>query len=326
MEGWRLKRGDLLLEHKSDIEIWMHFNYFFSEQSKKRNTYKYGLLKSILDSLTLCNSASNYSLDFDVVFEKFTKNYWTIVLKYQLFQMRPDGKSHLSKIESILLSFRERVCNNLFVEFDSLQIEVQRDIVSQVKKECKKYVLGALYADFEGILYGFDLLTEKMVFNPHILDFMFAHKHTLEIVNYYYWAKFIESIYANSQTINLLQKLELATPKRMDLSEYKRILLAHSENVCFFCGKQLQASNCHIDHFIPWSFMHEDSLWNLVLSCPECNRSKSNKIIKNLLEKVLERNRIFLAISDLNVSMSSYSEEDYLKLFSFAINQGFKVV
>ena len=84
MEGWRLKRGDLLLEHKSDIEIWMHFNYFFSEQSKKRNTYKYGLLKSILDSLTLCNSASNYSLDFDVVFEKFTKNYWTIVLKYQL--------------------------------------------------------------------------------------------------------------------------------------------------------------------------------------------------------------------------------------------------
>ena len=33
-----------------------------------------------------------------------------------------------------------------------------------------------------------------------------------------------------------------------------------------------------MDHFIPWSFIKEDKLWNFVLACPACNIRKSNKI------------------------------------------------
>lgn len=34
----------------------------------------------------------------------------------------------------------------------------------------------------------------------------------------------------------------------------------------------------HVNHFIPWSFIKEDKLWNFVLACPSCNIRKSNKI------------------------------------------------
>jgi CRISPR/Cas system Type II protein with McrA/HNH and RuvC-like nuclease domain len=33
----------------------------------------------------------------------------------------------------------------------------------------------------------------------------------------------------------------------------------------------------HIDHVIPWSFVLEDRIWNLVLSCRECNCGKSDR-------------------------------------------------
>ncbi|WP_306453832.1 HNH endonuclease domain-containing protein [Bacillus sp. 7884-1] len=30
----------------------------------------------------------------------------------------------------------------------------------------------------------------------------------------------------------------------------------------------------HVDHFIPWSFVQADQLWNLVLSCNSCKVQK----------------------------------------------------
>jgi CRISPR/Cas system Type II protein with McrA/HNH and RuvC-like nuclease domain len=66
----------------------------------------------------------------------------------------------------------------------------------------------------------------------------------------------VDSIIINRNRIIQINvdKLELATPKREDL---KKI---------------------HVDHFIPWSFVKEDKMWNFVLSFPESNERKNNEI------------------------------------------------
>jgi hypothetical protein len=46
---------------------------------------------------------------------------------------------------------------------------------------------------------------------------------------------------------------------------------------------------------IPWDYIFEDALWNLVLACESCNCSKSNSLpSKKYLRKLMERNHSIL--------------------------------
>ena len=50
-----------------------------------------------------------------------------------------------------------------------------------------------------------------------------------------------------------------------------------------------------MDHFVPWSFIKDDNLWNFVLACPECNGKKSNKLADTMyLDKIVTRNQILI--------------------------------
>ena len=47
---------------------------------------------------------------------------------------------------------------------------------------------------------------------------------------------------------------------------------------CIYTGKTLYPGDYDLDHFIPWSFVSHDLLWNLIPSDGSVNSSKSNKI------------------------------------------------
>lgn len=50
-----------------------------------------------------------------------------------------------------------------------------------------------------------------------------------------------------------------------------------------------------MDHFIHWSFVKDDQIWNLVFSCSHCNETKNNKIPSyDYLNKLIERNKNIL--------------------------------
>jgi len=51
MSGWNLKNGELNISQVSEDEYWSLFNFVFSDACMKRNTYKFGLIKSIMDNL-----------------------------------------------------------------------------------------------------------------------------------------------------------------------------------------------------------------------------------------------------------------------------------
>lgn len=102
MAGWNLKAGAITEYVVSEDKIWSLFNFVFSDACKKRNTYKFGLIKSLLDSAfsgEMTEQGVRYS--YEELFGRFAYNYWNLVVKYDLRQMRKDGKSELSKIELI---------------------------------------------------------------------------------------------------------------------------------------------------------------------------------------------------------------------------------
>ena len=48
--------------------------------------------------------------------------------------------------------------------------------------------------------------------------------------------------------------------------------------VCIYSGARLGPVGFHLDHFLPWTFVCHDALWNLLPVSPEANLSKGNRL------------------------------------------------
>ena len=337
MAGWNLKAGAITEYVVSEDRIWSLFNFVFSDACKKRNTYKFGLIKSLLDSAfsgEMTEQGVRYS--YEELFGRFAYNYWNLVVKYDLRQMRKDGKSEFSKMFSISGLARKSFTfcvkalgTHPFLEFESLGADIKNKIIKQVTVECKRFVIGALYDDFDGIIYSFNLKEDGIVLNPRVYDFMLKYKAELEKLNYYAWARFLEQINDDNVLMRVIDKLELATPKREDLSVYREILRKEfEEDTCFYCGKKL-GKNIHVDHFIPWSFVKDDKLWNFVLSCARCNERKSNKLPKqDFLIKIEQRNKGIQVVDNIIVQkdFERYSQDLLNRMWKYAKMSGLKEV
>lgn len=328
MAGWNLKFGELKDNDVSDDRYWSLFNFVFSDSSRKRNTYKFGLIKSILDNLfNGTETEKGFYISYYDLFAKFAENYWNLVVKYNLRQMRKDTKSELSRLEVIL---KDAVSNNDIlgnIEFESIDDNQNDLIIRRVSIECKRCVIGALYEDFEGTLYSFVLIDTGIYLSNRAYAFMLKYKCEIENLNYYAWAKFLEKINSDNVLVRVIDKLELATPKRNNLTVYREILRKEFQECnCFYCGKQLRKA-VHVDHLIPWSFVKDDKIWNFVLSCPICNTRKNNRIPEmEYVIRLKKRNKEVQLLNNAIVQedFRIYSDDLLARMWQYAKLSGIK--
>lgn len=328
MAGWDLKNGSITEYNVSEDRLWSLFTFVFSDSSRKRNTYKFGLIKSLLDNVFNGQKISDgVYFTYEELFARFAENYWNLVVKYDLRQMRSDGKSFYSKVETILMSAVTENPTIALIEFENIDDVTKNTIIKKVTSECKKCVVGALYDDFDGIIYAFDLKEQGVILNYCIYEFMLKYKAELEKLNYYSWARFLEQINDDNALVRVIDKLELSTPRRENLSVYREILRKEfEEDTCFYCGRKLQ-KKMHVDHFIPWSFVKDDKIWNFVLSCPTCNVKKNNYIPnKNYLIKIENRNKKIQLINNIIIQNEfiGYTDDLMYRMWNYAKLSGIK--
>lgn len=332
--AWDTKCGILKSQLLSDDEYWSLFSFVFSESCHKTTSYKFALVKAILDNLfnNIPSQSGQEILYFDI-FAKFAESFWNLVVKHGLRQQAANASGKTSKIEQIFQAAVQE--NNLLysVEFDSIEKHMKLLLIKNVQKECKKYVLGALYEDLGGAVYRFNQNGDRITISHGAYQFMLKHKIRIEKLAYYSWAKFLEAANEEHVLYKVLNKIELSVPKRNSLEKYRAILFREfEENNCFYCGKKL-AGIIHTDHFIPWSFIKEDKLWNFVLSCPECNTKKSNILPpESFIPLIQERNRRILSRSSAKKSGASFVREQFQNysdtlipnLWNYAKQSGFR--
>lgn len=328
MAGWNSTHGDIKKYIASEDELWALANYVFSESCKKTSTYKFGFLKSILDSLfsgELTNRG--YELTFQTLFSRFAENYWNLVTKYHLKQMRYNGSGELSGLEIVFNNAIAKTNAIEGLEFSSISDNDRNAIIAETINSCKRNVVGALYGDFDGLFYGFDLKEKVIWINPVSYEFLLKYKFELDKLNYYAWAKYLEKINSDGVLVKVLDKLDDATPKRNNLYVYREILRKEFEqDKCFYCGKSL-SEKADVDHILPWKLVREDRIWNFVLSCKSCNSKKSDKIpSRGLMIGVLDRNeRIATKTNEFVIDqMKGYSAEKMMRLWSYAKIGGYK--
>lgn len=329
--GWDRSQGECITGSVSDLDMSSLFSRFYSSCSKMTTSYKYALIKSLLDNLY--NVDKNLCLSFEVIFSTFAEVYWNLLLKFRLKQHTGNDNA---KINQLLTGFYSKFCyHDQIVPFESLSYEFQLEISSKVMKECSKYVVGAVFTDFSkdglGFLYSFSKKERIIQFHKDAYKYLCQKKSIIEKVNFFEWARFIEKANRNnSGCIALLDKLDESS-KRTNLEEYKAILLEEfGYDECFYCGRRLKQA-IHVDHFIPWSFVKDDKLYNFVLSCPKCNLKKSNYLPEqDKVNEVVSRNRVLICNEDridlrYRIDTASYTDVTIPHLYEAAQFNGYTI-
>ncbi|SFA86516.1 MULTISPECIES: HNH endonuclease [unclassified Bacillus (in: firmicutes)] len=317
----KLQVGEMRVSFLTDKEIWGHFNFIFSSKSRNSTTYKFVLIKSLLENLYNVND--KLELNYLNLFGSFARIYWNLVVHHNLNQINMVGKR--SEVQKILLQIQEKnqIPNTLV--FDRLSDELQLQIINRVKRACKLNVMGAIYGDTGSTIYDFDNKKEFIRFNPAFYSFMQRFQRVLNYLTNYQLALFLEKFNEFGDTTNLLTKVENVS-KRSSLDSFYQILCSFYDGKCFYCGKCIKKKeSSHVDHFIPWSFVQADQLWNLVISCSACNLSKSDKLAnENFLYLLIDRNEMLMKDQAffLREDMKVYSNKKIEELYSYSIDNG----
>lgn len=272
---------------------------------------------------------NEYKISYSVIFERFAEMYWNLVAKYHLSQIQATSRFSKSSVEIIIENILLKYKLDGNVVFESLKEEVRKEIIRKITNECSRYVVGAFFEDTEKSFYSFSRKKMEIIFHKDIVSYIIKFKNILTKLNYFEWIKFLEKTNENNSVIALAEKLDNST-KRGNLSFYKEFLFKlYNKSECFYCGKNLIGKKVEIDHFIPWSYLKDDKIWNLVISCRECNNSKRDKLPeKHFIEKLNSQNKNIKNCNTKSVENEfiGYDDEKIYRIYNSAIFNGFDEV
>jgi hypothetical protein len=123
----KLQVGEMRASYLTDKEIWAHFNYNFSSKSKNSTTYKFVLIKFILENLYNVNE--KLELNYSVLFSSFSKIYWNLVIHHNLNQINMTDKK--AEVQRILLDVQTKQQIPRALVFDRLSNELQIEIITK---------------------------------------------------------------------------------------------------------------------------------------------------------------------------------------------------
>ena len=131
------------------------------------------------------------------------------------------------------------------------------------------------------------------------------------------WSCYLQS--RNPNTLAILQKI-LPPTQRQSLRPHhdlwKDAIQAGMDVYCIYTGENLKNKSFALDHFLPWSFVCHDQLWNLTPVTPTVNSKKSNHLpMKESIELLAEQQYILLTLTS-----KLYSSKKWSRLMSAHMN------
>ena len=267
----------------------------------KSNTYKFALAKFLLDySRTQTSIESDHEISYNKIAIKFLEYYWFQECKYKFKQDFNKNKM------PIVIRIIQKYCGTEYIsdsyeKYFKTRKDIQEKMVEKIEKKCFSDVIPRFQPRDKNLYYQhfykakenhdyFSTTQNTIIIKKEALNFFKDEYEVLSKVLVLEWAKFLEK---TNFTPRLISKIELMKdPKRSSLMKFRKVLLEMNKE-CFYCGVLLEKFDIHIDHFIPWSYMYEDEIWNLVPSCSKCNLIKSDALPpKECVEKIITRNQI----------------------------------
>lgn len=305
-----------------------------SGNSQHTTSYKYAFFKSILDNVFNVDLETMF-LSYEQIASRFTEIYWNLVLKYHLRQQIKTAQHEYTSVEKELFAFCDKYSFDYssklsIFPFESLRADLQIEITGAIKKMMMRYVVAAFCGDTDDQFYHFNKKdkSEGITLNNDVYKAFVKYKSVFEKQNYYEWIKYLEKANLEQDAYALANKLDAST-ERENLNQYREILEEFDSPKCFYCNRPLAGDgrNKPVDHFIPWSFVKDDKLWNFVLACPHCNSSKSNILPDKIyFEPIKLRNSKLVNVDKpiVKQNFKSYSYSKLEEMYHSAVFNGFE--
>lgn len=126
----------------------------------------------------------------------------------------------------------------------------------------------------------YKLEKEFITINENWFSYISSNARVLKEYTYWNLALFIQN--RNPiipDVVNKLIKPAKRSPLTYQRNNFWNLYLTEKKDVkCIFTGEKLDLSNYELDHFVPYSWVSHDLIWNLVPILGGFNSSKNNKL------------------------------------------------
>ncbi len=206
---------------------------------------------------------------------QFDKEHQVIGYNQQIFSAREERLIEILYSERIEITEIVRyVPYRLIYPFFSKLLRGKPDY-------CKnKYIETLAIERFNDIrpLYYIDNNTDTIVLHPAWLEYIQENYELIWSYVKWEWLSYMQK--KNPSIPNIQAKLFPET-KRPNLEHQKnfwRTVSQHQKIHCIYSMEEITSRNINLDHFLPWTFVAHNQLWNLVPTLKSVNSSKSNSL------------------------------------------------
>lgn len=261
----------------------------------KTESYKLFWFQALLESI----AKDEQSVTFDELVNRMICNAWYMVSEYRLSLGRKDAlealvhdfseKSGLpsnAKREAILLALRTSKDENLqafkLTLIQYVPYRLQSPFLSMTQAQWAKGIkrITSAINQHDGLLYRFASLgglQSRIQIDPL---WAFYLRKNLPIIEGWLKFNFISYLQRRNPSVpGIANKLEPPQSRKLGLvtSFWKSVIAAKPIRE-IYGGLPLSDERISIDHFIPWSYVTHDELWNLSPTTRSINSSKSNRL------------------------------------------------
>jgi len=324
-----------MLPFSTNIDV----NIFSQTLSNKylMNSYKLYWFAGILEEI----KSGNNNISFrNIVYRMITRS-WYSLLKFKLHFGYQDRLYVLVQYVQKISSLNEKASESEIIDFlkNSNDINLNKLIKKFYTFVPYRFLSPFYYNELKGVPESSKNSTLKnlSVQNP---IFYSIQNESITLLhqwfNYIFENQIIIEGWLNLQLVTFLQKRnpnvpsiseKLSAPKLRNLSVAKKfwsIINDNSQIKNIYSGTSVPKNSFSIDHFIPWSFVLHDKLWNLVPISRSMNSIKSDRIPNlNLYLKNFCDQQFSAFNSALTIGLSPKLLEDYVFLNNIELKKGF---
>jgi len=304
------------------------FNKVFSNT---QNSYKYYWFLSIIE---ICNQKKEIS--FDEIVLKIISKLWFPVNYFKLSFGKIDQCSkHIRQIQKNY-QLKDNINEKDLYEFliESKDSEFLLKIINELTRYVPYRFIRPWFTEQtrglkdglvnsrilevqnESAPYKININLKTIKINQEWIEWIKINYTLIKSYTLFELTKYLEK--ENPNITNLSKKLEKPDARKLTIPKkhWKQFIIENPHCIDVFQKKPLiEIENLNLDHFLPWSFLTHDLIWNLHPIDKSINSSKSNFIPKK---------SYFQQFFDLQYNFCNYllknninkPLEDYYKLFN----------
>lgn len=267
-----------------------HLQRLFDNKSE---CYKLFWFKAIIDSVF----EGKTLLIYDDLINKMIAEAWYMVAEYKLnlgpndtlekivlYTSKLTGLKSCEAKENVILEI-SKITDSEFLKLKrtltyNVPYRLQSPFIKDIEWHKSSKIVAEQINTFENLIYYFetiDGLNSSIIVQEQWAEYIKANYQILDG-----WIKYdlIEYLQKRNPSVPGIPN-KISPPDARDLKAvhtYWKEVSSFSPIFDIYSGKLIEPNSITVDHFIPWSYVAHDELWNLCPTVRNINSSKSNSL------------------------------------------------